>query len=166
MYHSIDEFLQDWQNESDATKRLFSVLTDESLKRQVYETGRSLGRLAWHITTSIPEMGGKTGLPVQGPAEDSDVPDTAIAITTAYAQAADSLAESVSKTWTDASLYEERNMYGETWSNRTTLAVLIRHQIHHRAQMTILMRQAGLTVPGLYGPAKEEWAQYGMPAQE
>lgn len=26
----------------------------------------------------------------------------------------------------------------------------------------VLMRQAGLKVPGTYGPAKEEWQQYGM----
>ena len=32
---------------------------------------------------------------------------------------------------------------------------LINHQNHHRGQMTVLMRQAGLTVPGVYGPAKK-----------
>jgi len=26
----------------------------------------------------------------------------------------------------------------------------------------VLMRQAGLRVPGVYGPAKEEWESYGM----
>ena len=26
-----------------------------------------------------------------------------------------------------------------------------------------LMRQAGLKVPGLYGPAMEEWSAYGAP---
>ena len=36
------------------------------------------------------------------------------------------------------------------------------HQTHHRGQMTVLMRQAGLTVPGVYGPAREEWAAMGM----
>jgi hypothetical protein len=25
------------------------------------------------------------------------------------------------------------------------------------------MRQAGLRVPGVYGPALEEWSAYGMP---
>jgi uncharacterized damage-inducible protein DinB len=30
--------------------------------------------------------------------------------------------------------------------------------------MTVLMRQAGLTVPGCYGPAAEEWATMGIPA--
>jgi len=28
------------------------------------------------------------------------------------------------------------------------------------------MRQAGLKVPGIYGPSKEEWETYGMPVQE
>jgi hypothetical protein len=31
--------------------------------------------------------------------------------------------------------------------------------------MTVLMRQAGLKVPGFYGPAQEEWSAMGMPAQ-
>jgi len=43
---------------------------------------------------------------------------------------------------------------------------LIQHQNHHRGQMTVLMRQAGLTVPGIYGPAKEEWGNFGMEAPE
>ena len=30
----------------------------------------------------------------------------------------------------------------------------------------VLMRQAGLAVPGVYGPSKEEWGAYGMPAQD
>jgi len=28
----------------------------------------------------------------------------------------------------------------------------------------VLMRQAGLTVPGIYGPAKEGWKDFGMEA--
>ena len=47
---------------------------------------------------------------------------------------------------------------------RHTLFYLIAHQTHHRGQMTVLMRQAGLRVPGIYGPAKEEWAAFGAPA--
>ena len=46
------------------------------------------------------------------------------------------------------------------------LSALIRHEAHHRGQMTVLMRQAGLTVPGVYGPSREEWVAYGMPVQE
>ncbi|MBE0644676.1 MAG: hypothetical protein IH600_11400 [Bacteroidetes bacterium] len=31
------------------------------------------------------------------------------------------------------------------------------------AQLTVLMRQAGLLVPGIYGPSREEWSTYGLP---
>lgn len=44
------------------------------------------------------------------------------------------------------------------------LRCLVFHQIHHRGELIVLMRQAGLRVPGLYGPAKEDWATYGIPA--
>jgi len=45
-----------------------------------------------------------------------------------------------------------------------TLDLLIKHIIHHRGQMTVLMRQAGLNVPGVYGPSRDEWSQMGMEA--
>lgn len=54
-------------------------------------------------------------------------------------------------------------MYGMQWTRDTTLNCLVRHEIHHRAQMTVLMRQAGLRVPGVYGPAREDWAPAGFP---
>lgn len=57
-------------------------------------------------------------------------------------------------------------MYGEMWAEGKTLSVLVTHQIHHRSQLTIVMRLLGLKVPGTYGPSNEEWAAYGMPAQE
>ena len=59
----------------------------------------------------------------------------------------------------------EDDMYGEMWKKGKTLGVLVTHQIHHRGQLTVVMRLAGLKVPGVYGPAKEEWANYGMKPQ-
>ena len=47
-----------------------------------------------------------------------------------------------------------------------TLSILIRHQAHHRAEMVILMRMLELPVIGIYGPVKEEWAQWGMEAMK
>jgi len=69
--------------------------------------------------------------------------------------------------WTDEMLNNsEDNMYGEVWKKGQTLIYLLLHQTHHRGQMTVLMRQAGLKVSGIYGPAKEEWEAMGMPALE
>ena len=57
-------------------------------------------------------------------------------------------------------------MYGEPWQRALTLAILVAHQTHHRGQMTVLMRQAGLKVPGVYGPSKDEWAAMGASPPE
>jgi uncharacterized damage-inducible protein DinB len=70
------------------------------------------------------------------------------------------------RAWNDESLQQTDDMYGEKWKRGVTLTVLISHQAHHRGQMTVLMRQAGLKVPGVYGPAREEWAGMGMKAPE
>jgi len=39
---------------------------------------------------------------------------------------------------------------------------MMMHQSHHRGQMTVLMRQAGLRVPYIYGPAYEDWVEQGL----
>jgi len=165
MHTTIDEFLADWKTESGNTAKMIRQLTDEAIKTTVYPSGRSLGRIAWHITITLGEMMEKTGLRVAAPAEDSAVPATASEISNAYEKAARSLHAQIAESWDDAKLDEEVNMYGQSWKNAFTLRALIRHEIHHRAQMTVLLRQAGLLVPGMYGPAQEEWKQFGMDPQ-
>ncbi len=128
--------------------------------------GRTLGRIAWHIAQTLPEMGGRTGLEIRGPAEHDPVPSSSAEISARFKEAADSLGNEVRNRWTDGDLDVEDDMYGERWPRGRTLAALLNHQTHHRGQMTVLMRQAGLQVPGVYGPSREEWTAYGMPAQE
>jgi uncharacterized damage-inducible protein DinB len=156
----------EWQYEMDGTLKVFRKLTDESLGQRVTPHGRSIGRLAWHLAQSLPEMMSRTGLAVTGPGEDAPAPGSAAAIADAYEASASSLLEQIRAHWGDDTLLEERDMYGEKWPNGMTLTALVKHQAHHRGQITVLMRQAGLPVPGLYGPAREEWAQWGMPAPE
>ena len=166
MYRTIQDFLNDWTQENNSTLRVFKNLTDASLKQKVSAEGRSLGHLAWHIVLTLGEMGDKAGLKVNAPLENAPDPNTASLIVEAYEKAGLSLASEVKQKWNDGMLLEEINMYGEKWTRTATLASIVKHQIHHRAQMTVLMRQAGLKVPGIYGPSREEWSQYGMPTQE
>jgi uncharacterized damage-inducible protein DinB len=164
MYYFINDFLADWAHESESTGKILRTLTDDSLQQKVTDTGRSLGRLAWHITGSLGEMMNRTGLSVSGPSEEQPIPVNAGEIASAYENAAASLAAQIKAAWNDATLQAESDMYGEKWKNGLTLSILIAHQSHHRGQMTVLMRQAGLPVPGVYGPSREEWANMGMPA--
>ncbi len=166
MYYKIQDFLNDWKVESDLTLKIFGNLTDESLTKKISENVRTAGRLAWHITISVGEMAQAAGLTFRTVEGNSPVPPTAKEIFNAYKEAADNFAEAIKSNWNDDSLSVEDNMYGEMWKRGTTLQVIIGHQIHHRAQLTTVMRLNGLKVSGVYGPAKEEWAVYGMPAQE
>ncbi|HEX5520104.1 MAG TPA: DinB family protein, partial [Longimicrobiaceae bacterium] len=90
-------------------------------------------------------------------------PEHAAEIAATYRDAAASVGEAVRRAWPDDELGEMVEMYGDRWSKATVLSALIRHEAHHRGQMTVLMRQAGLVVPGVYGPAREEWEAMGVP---
>ena len=92
---------------------------------------------------------------------DAAVPTTAAEIAEAYRSSNEAMVAAIKEQWTDESLAEMKEMYGEQWSIGTVLAILTAHQTHHRGQMTVLMRQAGLRVPGVYGPSREEWAAFG-----
>ena len=161
MYRRSQDFLSAWKYESESTHKIMEALTDASLGQKVGRDDRTLGRIAWHLTTSIPEMMERTGLHVAGVAPMPHA-RTRRKFADTYRAAAVSLAEQVERRWADADLEVEDEMYGEKWKRGRTLGVLIAHQTHHRGQATVLMRQAGLRVPGVYGPAREEWSAMGM----
>ena len=163
MVTSIKSFLKSWEYESSSTLKILEKLTDESLRQQVYPGGRTLGRLANHILESLTELPSKLKLGIEEKHVDHK---TAEEIVRNYKQDSDNLVAAIKEKWTDANLLEKNNMYGEEWPNGVSLNVLIMHQCHHRGQMTVLMRQAGLAVPGIYGPAKEEWNAMGMTPME
>lgn len=166
MFTTIAQFERAWTPEVDLTQKVLHNLTDESLAQRVADDHRTLGRMAWHIVTTIPEMTGHMGIKPDLLNPEAPAPPSAEEIRKAYAAVAKALLEKIKLEWKDETLGVEDDMYGETWERRYTLMALIQHQIHHRGQMTVLMRQAGLRVPAIYGPAKEDWAQYSMDAPE
>lgn len=163
MYRVLQDFIEAWAYESAATLKMLRLLTDESLRQPIIPEGRTLGRLALHLSLSLAEMLHTAGLPIHE--VTGDIPFSAAVLADLYDSSAHEAAEIVEANWTDEQLTEKIPMYGETWTKGFTLAVLINHQAHHRGQLTVLMRQAGLPVPGVYGPAAEEWAGLGLPAQ-
>jgi uncharacterized damage-inducible protein DinB len=166
MYKTIKEFLEDWAYESDVTVRTLKELTDESLQQRVSPTGRSIGKIAWHIVATIGEMMQAAGMQFDAPADAKVVPKTAAEILTSYENANANFIAALPGQWKDEDLPGEISLYGQPYSREKVLVMLVKHQIHHRAQLTVLMRQAGLRVPGAYGPSFEEWGQYGAPAAE
>jgi len=164
MYRTIADFEQDWAHESETTLKLFANLTDESLSRRVSPEGRTLGYLASHIIVCL-GMAAEAGLPYAVPEDLGNAPPGgAVQIREAYAKHSAALTDSLKKSWRDTNLLEEVQMYGMTWTRGYALLAMVKHQAHHRGQMSVLMRQAGLPVHGAYGPSREEWAAMGMEA--
>jgi uncharacterized damage-inducible protein DinB len=147
MYRSIADFTQDWEYERGMTRKLLDGLTEESLSQAVRPGGRTLGKLAEHLIHRLVEM------------PDASMPEQC-------SETAENPGAAVAAQWTDAALDEDVRMYGRVWRRGIVLRALINHEAHHRGQMTVLMRQAGLRVPGIHGPAEEDRASIGMPAQE
>lgn len=166
MIASIAAFEAAWKNENTATLKVLRALTDASLAQPVAPGGRTLGRIAWHIVQTLGEMTRQAGLDVKATDEHTPQPTSAAAFADAYEVGAKAVAEAVSAAWKDEQLADLVDMYGDKWPRSGVLYALIVHEVHHRGQMTVLMRQAGIAVPGVYGPSKEEWVAYGMPAQE
>lgn len=159
MISTIQEFTTEYKTEAENTAKIFKALTDASLSQSVAKDHRTIGRMAWHIVTTYPEMTGYVDLKFPGIEKDTPMPKTAAEMAKAYEKVSSGTLDAISK-WTDADLMKEKNFYGENWKQGFMLEILIRHEIHHRAQMTVLMRQAGLKVPGVYGPSYEEWVNY------
>jgi uncharacterized damage-inducible protein DinB len=163
MFVAVQSFVDEYRNESEFTQKLLDALTDDSLKQEVAPGYRTLGHLAWHLVPS----GGiltPTGLKFEGQLEHSKAPSSAASIAQSYRSASQSLIEAVRTQWTDDKLQESVTIFGEQWKNGYTLSMFLRHEIHHRGQLTVLMRQAGVPVTGIYGPTREEWIGIGMEA--
>ncbi|MFC5406068.1 DinB family protein [Cohnella soli] len=164
MYKQIADFENTWKHESAGTLRALEALTDDSLGQQITDVNRTLGRLAWHLVQSLHDMTAPMGLVFEAPGSDAPVPTSAADIAAAYKKTSQAMLDAVTSNWKDDNLFVVSNVFGQEWPNGVTLNMLVHHEIHHRGQLTVLMRQAGLRAPDLYGPTLEQWAEHGVTA--
>ena len=155
MYRKIEDFIQDWNESAAGTLAVFRAMTDDKLNQAIAEEHNTLGWLAWHLTNApvfLTKFVGVNLAPVGNPAE---VPASAKTIADSYQGMSSALAEAV-RTLSDADLAEEVDAFGGKMARGQILRKIVDHQTHHRGQMTVLLRQAGLPVPGVMGPTKEQ----------
>lgn len=162
MYVTISDFIKEWNKEALLTQKVLDGLTDESLHQKVYPDGRTLGRIAWHFTTNIPEYLAHFGLKVKAVQGTEEVPHSAKVIADTFKDISSQAELAIKQQWTDESLQQIQNAFGRQESNASILFGLIKHIVHHRGQVTVLMRQAGLKPFGVYGPPKEDWIHLGV----
>lgn len=160
MFHTIHDFTAEWKKETEITGRVLDALTDESLKQEIASGYRTLGQLAWHLVWSLGYMT-QMGLAFAGPEGEELAPASAAKIANEYRRVSQAMLQAMESQWTDAMLAQGKEVQGGSWTNGYSLHFLIQHEVHHRGQLTILMRQAGLNVPGVYGPTRDEWIAQG-----
>ena len=158
MYTTVAEFVRDWEWESAISLKVERALTDASLQQKTDPEGRTLGQLAWHMVVMIGLTGSALGLDIDAPPRGSEPPASASKIADAYETAMRSMSGRAGSRLADARLPESVQLFGRTLTVAAALQSLVRHQIHHRGEMMIVMRQAGLVPPGVYGPTREESA--------
>jgi uncharacterized damage-inducible protein DinB len=158
MYTSVAEFVEDWGREGANSLKVLRALTDVSLPQRSDPAANTLGTIAWHMVLMVGALGSADGLEVTAPQRGTEQPASASLIADAFETAARTMGEHASKKLTDGQLASEISLWGRTMTIAAAFQSLVRHLIHHRGQMTVLMREAGLIVPGVYGPSREETA--------
>ncbi|MGE7270863.1 DinB family protein [Brevibacillus panacihumi] len=149
MFTKVADFAAEWEQESAITVKLLEALTDEALNQRVAEGHWTLGEIAWHLVQSINYM---SSMGLSFPAPQAEQPTSAAAIAAEYRAISREMLNAVMTQWDDASLLEVKEIAGGQWRNGDSLRLTITHQAHHRGQMTVLMRQAGMKeIPSIFG---------------
>ena len=155
MYKAADEFLGQYGYESNTTTNVLKALTDASLSQAKAEGHSTLGEIAWHIATAPAYMLGEVGFDM--PKFDWETPKdlTVAKLVETYTGLSEKIkVQAAAKSPED--LATGYRVWDMDWTTASMLGALISHEIHHRGQMSVLMRQAGLVVPSIYGPNHEQ----------
>ena len=154
MYRKVEDFVMDWTQSADGTLQVIRAISDERLDFSIVEGHNSLGWLAWHLVGAAGAFAQFAGLKVEGIDHSEPQPTSVADIASTYKTIAQAVKEEA-KNLTDESLLEEVSSFTGPTERGRLLRAMIDHQNHHRSQMTVLLRQANLTVPPIMGPTKE-----------
>lgn len=154
MYRKVEDFLAEWKNASAGTLRVMQEIPTEKMSVAIVDGHNSLGWLSWHLVSVGGAFGQFAGLQIPGPDPGMEQPATMEEITGMYEQVQQGFLTEAA-TLTDEQLVEDVPAFGGSMPRGQLLRMLVDHQTHHRGQMTVLLRQAGLAVPPVMGPTKE-----------
>jgi uncharacterized damage-inducible protein DinB len=156
MGSNAQSFLMPYGWESQVTSNVLGALTDAALAQEK-APGHNMnaGDIAWHIATAPIYMLSQVGFDFDMAQVAKPEKMTVAKIKSMYDTISTQVKEqTAAKTPEDlAKVYHVFNMMD--WPASQMLGILMHHEIHHRGQLSVMMRQAGLKVPSIYGPTHE-----------
>ncbi len=154
MYRTAEDFAADWAASAAGTMAVMKSITDDKKDFAIVEGHSSLGWLAWHLTSTASAFGRIAGMNVPAIERGAQAPESVADIAAKYEEISEACKNEAAKL-SDEQMAEEIDALGGRMFRGKLLRLLVEHQAHHRGQMTVLLRQAGLPVPGVMGPTIE-----------
>lgn len=154
--------IQELEMEAATTRRVLERMPDAQLAWKPAETSRTLGQLGVHIAVNPAAVAGLAAHnPAQLPAfQDPVATSTADVLTLLDTSVAD--ARALLAGWDDAAMNETWRVHA---GERELMAlprvaflraVMFNHWYHHRGQLSVYLRELGVSVPSIYGPSADE----------
>jgi uncharacterized damage-inducible protein DinB len=148
----LDSFIKNWHRIHGQSTRLMSVAPSDQFDWRPCETAMPLGELMNHLWIAeglLVEAAFTGRFPKEHPEPKKTTAEVIAAFDAAHAENAARVAA-----LTPEQLAEEIMPFGENHGSMTRKAVLHamhEHEIHHRGQLYVYLRQLGAAVPPLFG---------------
>jgi len=158
MGQAMDAFVADWEWENGNTVKCLEAMPDGKLDMAPHEKSMTLHRLAWHLCEAERwfvaealgvEVPGENPVPRENPAPN-------VAAVVAARKASHASLVSAVRRKDDAWLAEKVEFLGMNVPRRSALDIMIRHEVHHRGQLSVYLRLASVNVPSVYGPSADD----------
>jgi uncharacterized damage-inducible protein DinB len=157
----FDTFLRVWDEEAGRTAKVLKAIPKDKYDFRPDPAGRSIGEMAWHLSegdayNSLGVAEGEFSPDMRPPGMER--PKQVEALAPGYERIH---REAVARVrGLKAEQLDRKIPYfsGTDMSGAEILWGTIFHNIHHRGQLIMMIRLAGGTPPGIYGPNREEMA--------
>ncbi len=157
--NAVESFFAVWDREAQKTVDLLKMLPSGKYDFRPDAGGRSLGELAWHLA----ELDAYVSYGVASGAFTADAkppnikrPIKVEELAPGYKRVHEEARERL-RTLKPIDLEKEMQFFGSTQTVSALLwNIMLLHLVHHRGQLSVLVRLAGGVVPELFGPTREQ----------